>query len=360
MRASLLGIVLFVGCNGDIEMRFGLGVERGSELRSIVDRFVRPVLNAHTIQVTTASPPVPDAACKSCTGTMTKGIMERAMGKMKEMCQKAAPKGHECPLARICSFMAEHPHVAVGLMFEHVRPMTMSHMYCLGHADCAQPPNITIAELADEHVARDELLKNYDNVDWHKVLQLAEELGDVEQEEFAEDDEQKDDEDEKECSAPPMDGPMMASKGHRGPHVCPHCMKRVIRGVMMRVMMRVEGMCAITKCPKMQAMCKFAEEHRGFAMGALLGKVEPWKFAFGFCLHAPHGQGHHRGQHHGPHGLHDNQGAHQLSEHERRHHVENEYYDEYVNSGQHHDHDFKHHHHSEHKQGRERYEQITV
>lgn len=92
------------------------------------------------------------------------------------------------------------------------------------------------------------------------------------------------------------------------------CMRHAIGWAMKWAVKKTYEMCQ--KCPakKVQMMCKWAGAHKKFALGMLIGYVEPWKFALGRCMHRR------EGEHHGPHHWHrDHHGPHHGHDHEHEH-----------------------------------------
>jgi len=230
-------------------------------------------------------------ACLQCHRDGAKYIMENAMQKVKAKCQNAT----ECHVMKICGHMAQHPDVVMGMMFEIVRPMALTTAFCAGKGTCDLPDDAALTEIEMGSQPHGILLDSYDKMDWHTVLDEVEGIApDVLK------DREEEEQPDEHCKAPR--------------HVNPRCMKHAMGHVMMHVVGKVKEMCKNTKCEKMQKMCGFAKENRGQAFGMLLGKVEPWKFAMGFCMEGKgHGKGHHRHGHdhkgkgkghHGHHGHH--------------------------------------------------------
>lgn len=91
---------------------------------------------------------------------------------------------------------------------------------------------------------------------------------------------------------------------HKGRKIgCPGfkmCMMRTMGHVMKWAVMKTKEWCMKTDSERAQKMCKWAGEHPKFAFGAMIGHVEPWKFAMGHCIrkHDGHGHGHHGHGHH--------------------------------------------------------------
>merc|ERR1712032_990095 len=110
------------------------------------------------------------------------------------------------------------------------------------------------------------LLSQFDQIDWHSAMDKAQQIPMVE------------DRDNEESEAESETCEM-----HQ--RVCPKCMRRSTKYVMLHVVSRIKGMCMQSDSIKTQKMCHFAREHKDVAFGMLLAKVEPWKFAFGYCVH---------------------------------------------------------------------------
>merc|ERR1719281_2119346 len=97
----------------------------------------------------------------------------------------------------------------------------------------------------------------------------------------------------------------------------------------MKAIMKIKAMCEETTSPVMQKMCPWMKENRAVSLGMLLSKVEPWKFAKGWCMHKQHwkekhGEGHHghhgwRHGHHHEHGWHHHEHEHGWHHHDHEH-----------------------------------------
>lgn len=258
-----------------------------SELRSFVHEHATPQLALVSLKEDTSG-----AACGKCVQMATKFVLGHAEGKMKDVCAKVSP--HSCITSKVCEMMGKHPKVTLGMMVEHVRPASLAIAYCFGKGACKKSDNATMDEMVMGEENHQGLLDSFDEVDWSEVQEQTEELTQL-----------SDDNAEmaSETSRPPCEE-------HRHRHmVSPFCMKRAMRHVMGHAIRKVKGMCAHSKCPKMKRVCRFMAQHKEVAFGVLVAKVEPWKFAFGFCrareMSHHHHHGHHGWPHHGHHGHHD-------------------------------------------------------
>jgi len=239
------------------------------------------------------------------------------MKMVQDKCTNASAS--TCVFGKICMWMSKHPKVAMGLMIEHLRPMSLMQAYCTGKGLCDKPDNETMAEILSGHQPHEALLKNFDQIDWTNVVEEATELV---------------------AQKPNVTVPAKEAtpKCEAQSKVCPQCMMEATRMGTMRAVMKVKAMCHETKCPVMLKMCPWMKENRAVSLGMILSKVEPWKFAKGWCMHAQ--RSHEHGWHH--------HGHHEHSEHDSHHHGDHD----------HGDHDWQHRHegNDDHKYAGGRYE----
>merc|ERR1719432_439425 len=183
-------------------------------------------------------------------------------------------------MQKVCGLMAKHSDVALGMMIEHVRPMSLAMAYCVGKGNCEKPGEMTMAEIATGEQPHEALLDNFDKMDFTEVEEQITEFGS----------------DEDDVGEDPADAPHDPKPKHH--KVCPMCMKKTMRRVMGFAIMKVKNKCAEAHNSEnsvMKQMCPWMAEHKMVALGMLAAKVEPWKFAFGRCFHG-------RGDRHGRHG----------------------------------------------------------
>jgi len=262
-------LVLAVGGNAlDIDTQYLETVSEdlhnyfSSHLKALLHEHARPQQISPVVVLKNAD------TCKPCVQEVSKYLIEETVGKMKKMCEKASNGPHGCVAGKICGMMAKHPKVTLGMMMEHVRPVSMGMAYCTGKGACKKPDEVTMAEIAMGEQPHEALLQNFDEVDWTDIEEHTEEL-EVTQ---------------------GNDGQMEASQmcmQEKPQHhkVCPHCMKHAMRYVMGHAIKKVKMMCMKSKCPVMQKMCPWMKQNKEVALGMLIAKVEPWKMAFGYCVH---------------------------------------------------------------------------
>jgi hypothetical protein len=238
-----------------------------STLRSFVKEHARP------------EPALPllknQTECKACVQEGAKFVLGHTVSKMKTMCAAVNTSNDpkSCMAGKICGMMGKHPKVMLGMMMEHVRPMSLSTAYCTGKGACEHPDQITMSEIAMGNEPHEALLDNFDQVDWSEVTEEAQELIPIEH------DEQMGDTEAHPCQEMRKKMP-----------VCPMCMKKAMRHAMGHGIMKVKAMCKkeMNKdggCPVMKKMCPWMAKNKAVALGMLIAKMEPWKFAFGYCLH---------------------------------------------------------------------------
>merc|ERR1719222_899395 len=74
-------------------------------------------------------------------------------------------------MQKVCGLMAKHSDVALGMMIEHVRPLSLATAYCVGKGECQKPDEITMGREAHEA-----LLDNFDKMDFTDVEEQTMEL----------------------------------------------------------------------------------------------------------------------------------------------------------------------------------------
>lgn len=253
-----------------------------SGLRSLLKEHARPEIALPQLKNHTT--------CKPCVQEGTKFLVHSTVSKMQDTCAKISANNSDprsCMAMKVCGMMSKHPKVMLGMMIEHVRPMSLSTAYCVGKGACEKPDSVTMDEIVMGNEPHEALLENFDKIDWTEVEEQTQELLPFE----------KDDE-VAESVAPKCE----EQKKHM--KVCPKCMKKAMRHVMHHSVVKVKEMCAHVdqiKCPVMKKMCPWMAQNKAVSLGMLIGKVEPWKFAFGFCLakKKDHGRWPHLPWHHG-------------------------------------------------------------
>merc|ERR1719502_837477 len=78
--------------------------------------------------------------------------------------------------------------MTLGMMIEHVRPMSLATAYCYGKGSCKKPDDMTMSEIASGHEPHEALLDNFDKIDWSEVQEETEMLApSTDENEMAED-----------------------------------------------------------------------------------------------------------------------------------------------------------------------------
>jgi len=261
-----------------------------SDLHNLLSSSLRSLIHEHANPKKAPFPTLQNkTTCGECVRGGSKYVIDHTVAKMKDMCSNASKSDHSCVVKKVCDLMAKHSDVALGMMIEHVKPMSLAIAYCVGKGECEKPDQMTMAEITMGEEPHEALLENFDKMDFTDVeeqtMELVEE-GNQEGQDLA---------DAPECPQ------------HMHHKVSPKCMKKTMRRVMGFAIMKVKAECADaqnSKNPVMMKMCPWMAEHKMVALGMLVAKVEPWKFAFGRCFHGHHG---HR-DHHDHHGQHNHHG----------------------------------------------------
>eukprot|EP00164_Ancoracysta_twista_P000919 GFYU01001207.1.p1 GENE.GFYU01001207.1~~GFYU01001207.1.p1 ORF type:complete len:291 (+),score=108.68 GFYU01001207.1:33-875(+) len=203
--------------------------------------------------------------CCHCVQEGAKDVMKKVVDKVKEKCEKT-----KCPVMQEhCKIAAEHKDVVFGMLVQHVRPASLAYAWCSGASYCTKDDDYwyateaaiesnEFADLLDAYESKKDVVPDNQNLlgrpDGHE--RYLEEL--------------KDDE----CP-------------------CAACIHHGSKALMEHVVDEVVHMCEDAKCPVLQRRCAFAKDHKGFALGVLIGKVEPHKYAFGYCYAKGVCTGHH-------------------------------------------------------------------
>ncbi|CEL93219.1 unnamed protein product [Vitrella brassicaformis CCMP3155] len=286
--------------------------------------------------------PIPFGAaspeCKECVKNGTKWVIEHAARRFVEKCKTTEnPK-----FKKICEKAKQHKAVALGALIYKVRPISLAFAYCAGKGPCASPEEETDATMESSVMAldMDQLITTLEkefNIDenedepeevedkegchcdcdcsngcscpgchckaepvpYHVFTHLGEaaEAADDEgddahcpmmthdelHQEYRDSMAQEDKDD---CTDEEDTGVSLRRGRHRGRGpscVCKYCVKKTAMRVMKKVVRRVVRFCEGTDKPMAKKACQAAKDHPKVAFGYLLAKVEPWKFAVGFC-----------------------------------------------------------------------------
>jgi hypothetical protein len=313
MGVRTLAFLAVVVGSGAFEVDFKYLEAVADDLYDHFSSNLRALVHEHS---RTAPGATDNATCSKCVQTGTKFVVDKTMAKMTEMCKAAQNGPHSCIAKKVCGMMAKHSKVTLGMIMEHVRPLSLSTAYCFGKGACKEPNSVTMDEIAMGEMPHEALLDHFDGMDWSEVEEQTLSL-----------DPASDDAIEVDTSDAAM-GECMDEfqKMRKKMPVCPKCMKGTMRRVVGFAVKKVKGMCMMCaqsdadKCKVMQKMCPWAAANKETALGMLIAKVEPWKFALGHCFHQKKFQHqnkfqhawhkfhewHHNGGHfpHGPHGFH--------------------------------------------------------
>lgn len=341
------------------------------------------------------------AKCKACVGKGTHRVVGEVIKHVDAFCKKDEEQTDKdmCPTEDVgegfegklskdcarrywCKFWNEKKPVAIGFLLQKMKPWGLVHAWCMGHGDCGK-------KLEDFYDPNSEVAADLDTIpglDMHEMMSAALEEGDGEKKHSpnkstnentnTEDDDNDDDEVDENTNGDDEDddddgfypednrtevmearalfekpawltrlwgggGDHHGKKRHGHGHICPKCYKKVF-GIVMKVSIwGAKKMCRRTKCPVLKKWCSWAASHREVALGMILAKVEPWKYAIGRCWSDKRGRGGRRGGRRGGHGHHrgHHRGHHP---HHRGHHGGGRGHDG------HHDHDDGDHHHRHH------------
>jgi len=261
-----------------------------NDLHNLLSSKLRELVHEHANPKQALFPRLQNkSTCGECMQGGAKYVIDHTVAKMKTMCSNISNSDHACVATKVCGLMAKHPDVALGMIIEKVRPMSLAMAYCVGKSDCNMPDQTTMTEIATGKVPHEALLDNFDKMDFTEVEEQTMELV------------QDESQDEKDLADAPR------CPEHKHSKVSPKCMKKTMKRVMRFAIAKVMAKCADavenSKDPVMKKMCPWMLEHKMVALGMLVAKVEPWKFAFGRCFRR---HGHHHG-HRGYHGHHEPQ-----------------------------------------------------
>ena len=177
----------------------------------------------------------PDS-CVPCLQTAMGNYFQAVSARTDQYCERT-----RCPfIMEACRQRKKHVDISDGFLLETAKVPQVSYAYCLGRAECKLPdtPHAMIdSDLAASAVKEDE------------TEFLAQE------------------EDELVCG----------SQGGRA------CFEKAICRSVRRGVRRARNFCAKTKCPYLQQLCTWGDENRPWALGMLVGKIQPWKYAMGKC-----------------------------------------------------------------------------
>lgn len=65
---------------------------------------------------------------------------------------------------------------------------------------------------------------------------------------------------------------------------CVRCYIKVVKKYIHKVIEYEKQFCSHAKCPYIQHLCKYLEEHHEYNVGLIAGMFKPFKFAAGYCI----------------------------------------------------------------------------
>lgn len=216
--------------------------------------------------------PQDDKKCKTCVMEVAKYVMKYEFDKLEAWCNDETPS--KCPVKeRICHMLENNPEVLAGLVFDWATPLRDGTFWCLGHGECK----------AEELMKEDKgSIMPFDVAKPLSMINLDEFSGlnmTNEETQFA------GDEEDFAMELASMEEEKIDMPGH--PKPCKKCMRKVIRAIMKHTLEKVCEWCQNHQDDKKIAwICNWAKNHEKFTIGVLIGVVEPWKYAYGYCL--PH------------------------------------------------------------------------
>jgi len=163
--------------------------------------------------------------CCKCVASSAEWYINKMDEKWQSYCEEA-----KCPMVRkMCDWSAKHPKLAFGFLLDHTHTAGMSFAYCAGKGVCHMGAERPVASPPVAQASR----------------RLSEEEG------F---------------------GRMRK------------CMQKAMHKVMKKAAGHAKHWCETTQDPRAQRMCVWLDAHEEEAMGMLISRVQPWKFALGRCL----------------------------------------------------------------------------
>jgi len=203
-----------------------------------------------------------ESRCEECTERVAKRIAEVAMAKMIATCK--AGKG--CRHA--CQQLDEDAKVVLGMLLVKHRPIELAEMFCAGKGACTKKE--VMGGTVGFHKKAMLMYMEADKEDFDEVIEKAGEMA---------------------SAAKPGAGHFLGGLMKAFHPTDRDCMHKHIEEVMEKVEGRMAKKCEVLgsqekKCPILEKACEFKEANPEVFHGAMLAKVEPWKFAMGFC--APH------------------------------------------------------------------------
>lgn len=221
--------------------------------------------------------------CSQCVDGIVKHIMMEAWQHFEKECDQS-----KCPIIRAhCSWGKKNPKVTQGALFEWLRPGSLGYSYCYGKGVCkhpGSPSNMTdVMNVFDNNCPVNQLDPPMElealSVAFDQTEEMKEAIG------FGPEDSMPLDVKMEALVTPITEFSVDGPPGPPGPSPgCTKCIHGVTCHIMKGVADGIKKMCATSKCPVVQAHCKWAKQHPQFVEGMLLVKVRPDKYAYGACI----------------------------------------------------------------------------
>merc|ERR1719275_215000 len=170
-------LLLSAGC-GALEVDIHQISSLTSDLHNLLSSSLRSLIHEHANPKKAPFPTLQNkTTCGECVRGGSKYVIDHTVAKMKDMCSNASKSDHSCVVKKVCDLMAKHSDVALGMMIEHVKPMSLAIAYCVGKGNCEKPGEMTMAEIATGEQPHEALLDNFDKMDFTEVEEQIAELG---------------------------------------------------------------------------------------------------------------------------------------------------------------------------------------
>ena len=204
-----------------------------------------------------------DEKCCNCTAKAAHQILDTAFSHVTEKCSNVT-----CPfLKKRCDWIAANEKEFKGYLTARLHPGSIGYAYCLGAGECQKPSSPKFAPLDDESI--------YGEDDsWSvRLSSLVDPFLRYEQSNRTETD------------LLPLtidlsrDGELLGRKSHH------HCLGKATKYIFRHVLHHIKEACESTEDPDVKKACDWMHEHKEATRGYVYGKVQPWKFAIGYCAH---------------------------------------------------------------------------
>lgn len=208
------------------------------------------------------------AGCAICKQLVATHILTSVLDQVKQACMD--PK---CPVIKArCEWIGEHPDEFTGYVVYKLRPMADGYFFCFGAGQCSHPPASTEgSESQSWHV---DFTSNSTS---DLVAQLSRSAGMV--------DRALAPSNETAPSSEPRPTWTEARVERLGSNdeQCHECLGKGVRWTMKRAVHALIKKCEETSCPYFKAWCDWAAQHKEFVRGEIYAKVQPYKYAIGWC-----------------------------------------------------------------------------